>query len=131
MAEFASRLRDLPGRRLAQQAQEAAESEAERSRQQLARERARRPWVAAAVFALAAGLVAALWLYQGQRRAREDLARQLNLVQALNGVLTEDLIGAASGIMWLGTMCPALPDPLPLPISFASSRVTCLPDFKR
>lgn len=96
VAEFARRLRDLPGRRQEQQTREAAEAEAERSRQQLARERARRPWVAAAVSALAAGLVAALWLYQGQRRAREDLARQLNLVQALNGVLTEDLIGAAN-----------------------------------
>ncbi|HSI57710.1 MAG TPA: winged helix-turn-helix domain-containing protein, partial [Ideonella sp.] len=96
VAEFALQLRRLPQRRLDAAAQQAAQVEAEQARQQLARARTRRPWVLASVALLVAGLLAALWLYQGQRRARLDLARQLTLVQALNGVLTDDLIAAAN-----------------------------------
>lgn len=96
VAEWAQHLRSLPQRRLAQQAQVAAQAEAEQVRQQWARARVRRPWLIASVLLLVGGLLVSLWLYQGQRRARQALAHQLALVQALNGVLTDDLIGAAN-----------------------------------
>lgn len=96
VAEFAERIRRLPERRAAQQAQAAAQAEAQHAREALARARVRRPWRLALLAALSAGLGLALWLADGQRRARAEADRQLQLVQALNGVLADDLIGAAN-----------------------------------
>jgi non-specific serine/threonine protein kinase len=96
VAEFAERIRRLPARRAEQAAQQAAQAEAEAAREALARARLRRPWRIALVAALSVGLALSLWLADGQRRARAEADRQLQLVQALNGVLADDLIGAAN-----------------------------------
>lgn len=96
VAEFAQHLRALPERRQAWQRQIAAQAQAERERQQWAQANARRPWLFASAVLLLGGLLVSLWLYQGQRQARQELAHQLALVQALNAVLTDDMIGAAN-----------------------------------
>lgn len=96
VAELAGLWRRLPERQRDVQARaEAAWREAE-ARQALARARARRPWIVASVGLLVLGLLASLWLFNDQRQARVELARQLALVQALNGVLTDDVIAAAN-----------------------------------
>lgn len=96
VAEFAERIRALPRRAADEAAQRQAQAEAEHARQALARARQRRPWLAATLGLLAAGLGASLWLADGQRRARAEADQQLQLVRALNGVLTDDLIAAAN-----------------------------------
>lgn len=96
VAEFADRIRHLPLRRAELATQAVAQAEADAAREALARARVRRPWLVALLVALILGLVLALWLADGQRRARADADRQLQLVQALNGVLADDLIGAAN-----------------------------------
>lgn len=93
---LASQLRDLPQRRVRRAADEAQAASDAREAQRRARERARRPWVMAAMVALAVGAIATTALYLGQRRATEALARQYAVSQALNKLLREDLIGAAS-----------------------------------
>lgn len=96
VAEFADRIRHLPARRAEQAAQAVAQAAAAAAHEALARARLRRPWVMALLSALSLGLGLALWLADGQRRARADADRQLQLVQALNAVLADDLIGAAN-----------------------------------
>jgi DNA-binding winged helix-turn-helix (wHTH) protein len=96
VAEFAERIRNLPARRAEQAALAMEQAEAVAAREALARARLRRPWLAALLVALTLGLGLALWLADGQRRARAEVDRQLQLVQALNGVLADDLIGAAN-----------------------------------
>lgn len=96
VAEFAERIRHLPARRAEQAALAMEQAEAAAAREALARARLRRPWLAALLVVLSLGLGLALWLADGQRRARDEVDRQLQLVQALNGVLADDLIGAAN-----------------------------------
>jgi non-specific serine/threonine protein kinase len=99
VADFAEHIRALPDRRTAQAADEAARAEAAAARDALARARQRRPWWMALLAALALGLGVALWLADGQRRARAEADQRLKLVQALNGVLADDLIGAANPVL--------------------------------
>lgn len=99
VAEFAERVRHLRGRRAELAVQQAARAEAEQARQALARARVRRPWVLATLVLLTLGLGASLWLADGQRRARAEADRQLQLVRALNGVLSDDLIAAANPVL--------------------------------
>lgn len=95
-AVLAERLRALPQRH-AQRAAEAAQAEHERlDAQRRAREQARRPWRIAAMLLLAGGAATSTALYLSQRRATEALAQQIAVAQALNRLLREDLIGAAS-----------------------------------
>ncbi|HJV69999.1 protein kinase domain-containing protein [Ideonella sp.] len=99
VAEFAGHIRRLPERRSEQAVQQAAQAEAEQVRQALARARVRRPWVLATLVLLTMGLGASLWLADGQRHARAEADRQLQLVRALNGVLSDDLIAAANPVL--------------------------------
>ncbi len=96
VAEFADHIRALPRRAADEAAQRQALAEAEHARQALGRARQRRPWLIATLGLLTLGLGAALWLADGQRRARAEADAQLQLVRALNGVLTDDLIAAAN-----------------------------------
>lgn len=93
---LAAQLRELPQRRAHRAAEQAQAAREQRDAERRARERARRPWFIAAMGALAAGAVASTTLYLGQRRASEALERQYAVAQALNRLLREDLIGAAS-----------------------------------
>lgn len=96
VAELADRIRRLPQRHAEAESARSAQVEAESARQALARAQARRPWVLASVVLLVAGLAASLWLAQGQLRAREDADQQLALANALNSLLTDDVIAAAN-----------------------------------
>lgn len=95
-AELAEALRALPARHARQQAAQAEAVRAAATRQALQHARARQPWMLAAGLALASGLAASLWLYNAERRAAQALVQQHALVQALNQLLTDDLIGAAN-----------------------------------
>ena len=96
VAEFGRRLRELPARRAAAatlrelQVRHAA-LEAERQRARM-----RRPWIAAALIALAAGGATSLWQRTQAVRARDALAAELTTSSALNDLLREDLVGAAN-----------------------------------
>lgn len=95
-ADFIARLRDLPARRAAAAAaQEAARQDAT-VQAALARTRARRPWLIAALAAMALGLTAAWWLFAREQHARQQLAAELRTSSALNRLLREDLLGAAN-----------------------------------
>ena len=95
-AELAARLRTLPERHAARMAERAQAHRAQQQQAELVRARARRPWMLAALAALATGAGASLWLYQGERHATQALQRQFAVSQALNRLLREDLVGAAS-----------------------------------
>jgi non-specific serine/threonine protein kinase len=74
VAALAARLRNLEFRREERRRKEAADVLAREAHEALQRSRARRPWVAAAVIILAAGLGVSLWLYRGAEiaSARSD-----------------------------------------------------------
>ncbi|MFT3817924.1 MAG: tetratricopeptide repeat protein [Rubrivivax sp.] len=93
---LAAQLRELPQRRARRAADQALAERELADAQRRARERARRPWVIAAMAALAVGAAASTALYVEQRHAADALARQFAVSQALNRLLREDLIGAAS-----------------------------------
>jgi eukaryotic-like serine/threonine-protein kinase len=96
VAEFVARLEQLQARR---EAAHAAAAEARRAALQeaaLLRMRARRPWVATAMFALAAGLVATLWLQQEAMRARADAEREAARAEAVSRFLNDDILGGAN-----------------------------------
>jgi non-specific serine/threonine protein kinase len=60
---------------------------------QLARTRARRPWIAAAAAALLVGLAATFWQYREARAARDEAIVQAALATEINRFLNEDLLG--------------------------------------
>ncbi|MBS0445763.1 MAG: winged helix-turn-helix domain-containing protein [Proteobacteria bacterium] len=95
-AQLAERLRTLDRRRSAEQQHAADAARAAQAELAMTRSRARAPWIAAAACALVAGLALSLWLYASERRSAHALAQQLTLVEALNQVLQDDLIGAAN-----------------------------------
>lgn len=96
VAELAQRLRALSQRDTERRARAEREAAAASTRQVLERARVRRPWVIAAFVATAAGAAASLALYAGERRTAAALARQVEVSQALNRVLRDDLIAAAN-----------------------------------
>ena len=59
----------------------------------LARNRARRPWIAAATAALVAGLAATAWQYRAADRARDEAIVQAALATEMNRFLNVDLLG--------------------------------------
>jgi non-specific serine/threonine protein kinase len=95
-AELAQRLATLEVRAAEAAERRAAEARAADAKQALLRARARRPWVLGAFLALAAGGAASVVMYVGERRTAAALARQVEVSQALNRVLREDLVGAAN-----------------------------------
>lgn len=95
-SELAARLRGLEARRAALAEQQAQARRATELTQRLSRARARRPWIQTAGALLLAGLATSLWLYAGQRRLADALAGEVAASRALNQLLGEDLIGAAS-----------------------------------
>ena len=96
VAEFTRRLRELPARREALQSERRLQAQQAEIESRLSRERARRPWVVAAMLAMASGLGISLWMYQQARTARNGLALELQNSSALNQLMREDLIGAAN-----------------------------------
>ena len=96
VAELVDRLSRLEERRAARLA---ARAEAERvavSQAALLRMRARRPWVAAVMLSLVAGLVTALWLHREALRARADAEREAARAEAVSRFLNDDILGGAN-----------------------------------
>jgi non-specific serine/threonine protein kinase len=85
VADLAARLRNLESRRAARRRQARADQAAREDAEALQRSRARRPWIAAAMLALAAGLAASLWLYRDAQ-----LATQRS--EAINSFLNWDVL---------------------------------------
>jgi DNA-binding winged helix-turn-helix (wHTH) protein/serine/threonine protein kinase len=94
--ELAGRLRRLPERRAERMRREAEERAASDMRQSLERARARRPWIAATIAVLAAGLALSgfsWWRSEQQKRiAQQQAARAETVVR----FLSDDLIGSLS-----------------------------------
>ncbi|MDE2148775.1 MAG: winged helix-turn-helix domain-containing protein [Gammaproteobacteria bacterium] len=95
---------DALGERLRRRAERRAERdrlhEAEITRltaqRLLERNRARRPWIAAAGLLLVAGLGTTLWQFRQAEQARDRAQRETDVAQAVNRFMTDDLIGAAN-----------------------------------
>jgi eukaryotic-like serine/threonine-protein kinase len=95
-AEFAERLATLDRRRTEYDAIAAARLRAEHAERSLAVSRARRPWIAAAVVALAVGLAVSLAQYQRATNERDVAVRQTQIADAINQFLGDDLIGRSN-----------------------------------
>lgn len=102
-AELAARLRSLPARRAAREHERALRERADAMQQALETQRARRPWIVAAIAVLAIGLVAssALFLFaRAQReealRQQDEALRQKRIAEATRGFLRDDVMRAAN-----------------------------------
>lgn len=93
--EWMARLEQLEERRArsAREAEAAANSAATTA--QLARQRARRPWVWGLVATLAVGLGASLWFHQQSRLALAEAREQAARADAINAFLNQDLLQSA------------------------------------
>jgi DNA-binding winged helix-turn-helix (wHTH) protein len=92
-ALLAERLETLPARRLAAAAREAEAAQAAALARQVERDRARRPWIAAAALSMAAGLALSTWFGIRALHDRDEARERASLAQAVNNFLTEDLLG--------------------------------------
>ncbi len=92
-ADLVERLLTLEQRRIKRDELEAARLRAQTAERKLAETRARRPWVASAVIALAAGLAVSFALYQRASRERDNANRQTAIADSINRFLSEDLLG--------------------------------------
>lgn len=95
-AELAQRLQTLDERREAR-ARQIAEAERKAAlERELVAVRARRPWVALAGLALAAGVAVSGALYVGARRDRDEARHQAEVAQNINAFLANDLLARSS-----------------------------------
>jgi DNA-binding winged helix-turn-helix (wHTH) protein/serine/threonine protein kinase len=92
-AVLVERLQNLDRRRVERRELDEAQERAKVAERRLAEARARRPWVAAAVLALAIGLAGALILYQRAARERDRANRQTAIAASINQFLAGDLLG--------------------------------------
>ncbi len=95
-AELSERLARRRERRADRQAAEATAVRAAQLQRAFERTAARRPWVAAALGLLTAGLGVSLWFYHASVESERRLAQQYQVAEALNVFMTRDLIGAAN-----------------------------------
>jgi len=95
-AELVERLSNLEQRRIKRDELEAARSRALIAERKLAETRARRPWVAFAVIALAAGLGVSFALYRRAVRERDNANRQTAIATSINRFLADDLLGRSN-----------------------------------
>lgn len=96
-SELCARLQRREARQVERARLREAEARAQRAEHRLERNRARRPWIAAAVLLLLIGLATSLWQFQRTRAARDEAQRQATLATATNQFLNEDLLGAGIG----------------------------------
>lgn len=95
-AELAERLRRLPERHDRRRRQQAEELAAARMRQALERSRARRPWIAATIGVLGAGLIASSLFWFHSERQRQAATMQAARAEAVVRFLGDDVLGAVS-----------------------------------
>jgi DNA-binding winged helix-turn-helix (wHTH) protein/serine/threonine protein kinase len=92
-ADLAERLLTLEARRIRRNELETAKQRAQIAERKLAAARARRPWVALAVIALAVGLGFSLTLYRRAARERDNANRQTAIASSVSRFLSDDLLG--------------------------------------
>jgi eukaryotic-like serine/threonine-protein kinase len=97
--ELATRLRRLDIRRIEAERQAQQAQEAQRVREALARNQARRPFMIALIAALTAGVVLAVVLQQSAVRARNATAAELERATAITRFVNEDLIGRSNPLV--------------------------------
>ena len=95
-AALADRLRSLDARRVERSELEKAHRRVEEAERRLAAARARRPWVAAAVITLAAGLGVSVLLYRQASAERDRANHQTAIAAAVNRFLAYDLLGRSN-----------------------------------
>jgi eukaryotic-like serine/threonine-protein kinase len=93
--ELIARLQSRAARHDALQRAEEQARRAQRIDDELARARARRPWVVAALVSLGLGLVASAGFYQRERTALVEAEAQAGRAQAINDFLTLDVLQSA------------------------------------
>lgn len=96
VAELIERLSTLPRRRDEAERRAAVARAALQAQRALERTRARRPWIAASIAMLAAGLLASSLLWYRSEQQRRDAAMQAARAEAVVRFLSDDLIGALS-----------------------------------
>jgi serine/threonine protein kinase/DNA-binding winged helix-turn-helix (wHTH) protein len=95
-ADLVERLLTLEQRRIKRDELEAAKLRAQIAERKLAETRARRPWVALAVIALAAGLAVSVALYRRATRERDNANRQTAIASSVSRFLADDLLGRSN-----------------------------------
>ncbi|MGO8793253.1 MAG: protein kinase domain-containing protein [Candidatus Sulfotelmatobacter sp.] len=95
-AELVERLLTLEQRRIKRDELDSARRSVQIAERKLAETRARRPWVASAVVALAAGLAISFALYQRASHARDMADRQTAIASSISHFLSDDLLGRAN-----------------------------------
>jgi eukaryotic-like serine/threonine-protein kinase len=94
--ELADRLLTIEQRRAKHDELEAAKIRMHEAERKLAVSRARRPWVAFAMVALAVGFAAGIVLYNRATRERDYADRQTAIATAINQFLSNDLLGRSN-----------------------------------
>ena len=95
-SELAERLMTLDQRRARRDELEIAKRRAQVAERKLAEARARRPWVALAVIALAAGLGVSFTLYRRAAQERDHASHQTAIATSINQFLSDDLLGRSN-----------------------------------
>jgi DNA-binding winged helix-turn-helix (wHTH) protein len=95
-ADLVERLLTLEQRRIKRDELETAKLRAQIAERKLAEARARRPWVALAVIALAVGLGLSFTLYRRAVRERDLATRQTAIARSINQFLSNDLLGRSN-----------------------------------
>ncbi len=95
-ADLVERLLTLEQRRIKRDELETAKRRAQIAERKLAEARARRPWVALAVIALAVGLGLSFTLYRRAVRERDLANRQTAIASSINKFLSDDLLGRSN-----------------------------------
>ena len=129
-ASLAERLHRLPERRKEQSLREAADREACRAHEALARARLRRPWLIAAIAGLTIALCVSVWAYLRSARDAGLLKSQNDTLMSMNTFLSQDLLGqsnpylgvAGSGKMPQQTLVDAIATAVPqIDVRFAGN----------
>ena len=95
IAELALSLRNRQARAAAAEATRAQELEAQRLRALLERQRARRPWLIAALISLSMGLALSLSMFAIAHQAQRAAEFQASRAEAINRFLNEDVLAAS------------------------------------
>src|SRR5204863_3550098 len=95
-ADLAERLLSLDQRRSQRDELEAARQRAQIAERKLAEARARNPWIALAVVALAVGLIGCYALYRRAARERDYATHQTAVAASITEFLSNDLLGRSN-----------------------------------
>jgi DNA-binding winged helix-turn-helix (wHTH) protein/serine/threonine protein kinase len=95
-ADLAQRLSSLEERRKIQNTADAEAKRALFNERRVMADRARRPWIAAAILVLLAGVCTSLWLYRRASQQRDIAAARNADLLAMNEFLSKDLIGESN-----------------------------------